>query len=303
MRFRARWQSLDQRQQAVAWMLGSALFFSLNMAMIKLLAIGGLNPFQIAFARSFFAFLALLPVLARKGRQVFHTQHPWVHFTRAIAGAGALFLGVHASALLPLADMTALSFTTPLFTVVLAALLLKEQVRWRRWAATLVGFLGVVVMVRPGAASFDPNAFLALGSALLVALASSMVRRFPPGESQTVMLFYFCVTSFVIATPFAFIAWQEPTPLQWLLLVGVGLVGVLAHAMFLTAYKAAEASFVAPFDYTKLIFAIVWSLLFFGEAPALWTLAGALLIVASTLYIARREARLGRSVGSKTDGT
>lgn len=287
--------ALGARHQAMFFMLGSAFFFSVNTTMTKQLALEGFNPFQIAFARSFFAFLVLMPFLLRGGFRAFHTKHPWVHFTRAFAGASALFLGVHAAALLPLADMTALTFTTPLFTVILAFFLLKEQVRWRRWVATLVGFAGVLVMVQPGASAFDPNAFFALGNAFLVALASSMIRRFPPGESQAVMLFYFCVTSVVISAPFAFVAWKSPDFWQWAMLVGVGTVGALAHSLFLSAYKKAEASFVAPFDYTKLIFAIAWGLLFFGQAPPWATLAGALLIVSSTLYIARRESKLGKA--------
>lgn len=285
-------QRLSPNQQGAFWMTAAAAGFTLNAALAKLLALGGMDVFQIALARAFFAFGALTPFLWRGGFKAFSTRHPWVHFWRAMAGAAAMLLGFYAIAHLPLATVTALGFTAPLFTVILAVIILREVVRWRRWTAILIGFLGVLVMVRPGAETFDPNALAAIASAFLVALAATLVKRFPPGESQAVMLFYFCLTSLLVAVVPAISVWRAPTAWEWLLLVGVGFVGVAAHAMFLKAYRTGEASIVAPFDYTKLLFAGIIGFLLFHEVPDLWTLAGAAVIILSTLYIARREARI-----------
>ena len=290
----SRFARLGANQQGALLLVASALGATINATLAKLLANGGMDPFQIALARAFFAFGALLPFLLRGGLARFRTRHPWVHFWRATVGSAAMFLGIYAVAHLPLATVTALSFTTPLFTVVLAAVLLKETVRWRRWTATAVGFAGVLIMVRPGAETFDPNALAALTAALFVALAATLVKRFPPGESQAVMLFYFCVTSLLVAVIPASAVWRAPNWQEWLLLAGVGLVGVSAHALFLKAFRTGEASFVAPFDYSKLIFAGIIGFLLFDELPDGWTLAGAAVIIASTLYIARREARVVR---------
>ena len=290
----SRFAQLGANQQGALLLVVSAFGATINSTLAKLLANGGMDPFQISLARAFFAFGALLPFLLRGGIQRFRTRHPWVHFWRATVGSAAMFLGIYAVAHLPLATVTALSFTTPLFTVLLAAVLLKEKVRWRRWTATGVGFAGVLMMVRPGAEAFDPNALAALTAALFVALAATLVKRFPPGESQAVMLFYFCVTSLLVAIVPAIAVWREPTWREWLLLAGVGLVGVTAHALFLKAFRTGEASFIAPFDYTKLVFALLIGFLLFDEVPDAWTLGGAAVIVASTFYIARREARQAR---------
>jgi len=285
---------LSANQQGALLLCGSALGGTVMGALAKLLAEGGLDPFQIALARAGFAFGALVPFLLRGGLSAFQTRHPWNHVWRSLAGSTAMLLGIYALAHLPLAVVTGYSFTTSLFVVVLAALVLRERVRWRRWGATLVGFGGVLLMARPGAEAFDPDALAALGAAFLVALAATLVKRFPPGESQVVMIFYFCVTSVLVAAVPAIGVWRDPTTREWLLLVVLGVLGAVAHALFLKAYRTAEASFIAPFDYTKLLFAGLLGFLLFGEVPDGWTLAGAAIIMASTLYIARREATLRR---------
>ncbi len=289
-----RFAALSTNAQGAVWMVGAAAVQMTNVTLIKLLALGGLDAFQIALGRAFFAFGALLPFLLRGGPRAFHTRYPFTHLWRALLGAAAMLLGFLAIAQLPLAVVTTYSFTTPLFAIVLAVFLLGEKVRWRRWAATGAGFCGVLVIARPGAETFDPYVLAALGSAFLIALAVILVKRFPPGESQVVMLFYFCVSSVIVALVPAIEVWRAPTASEWVLLVAVGFVGVGGHALVLKAYRTGETSFVVAFDYTKLIFAAAIGILLFSEWPDGWTLLGAAIIIASTLYIAQREARLAR---------
>lgn len=290
--------SLSPNLQGALWMLASALVFTANGVLVKALAEGGMSFFQIALARAGFALLAILPFVWSAGPAAFRTSHPGSHLIRALAGAGAMLSGFYALSRLPLAEVTAIGFTTALFATVLAIFVLGEVVRWRRWTATLVGFLGVLIMLRPAAAlqgaGVPLDGFLAaLGMAFGIAVAIVMVKRLPKTEHPAVMLLYFCLASIAIALWPAIEVWRDPSWREWLLLAGVGVIGVSGQSLIIRAYRAGEASFVAPFDYAKILFAAVLGFVFFGELPDEWTLSGAAVIVASTLYIARREAQLG----------
>jgi drug/metabolite transporter (DMT)-like permease len=259
--------------------------------LIKLLG-GRLDSFQIAFFRCLIGFLAVLPFVLRYGVGSLRTRSMKIHVLRGLFGLVAMFASYYAVANMPLASYTALSFTKPLFSTVLAVIILHEVVRWRRWSATLVGFIGVLVMVRPGAGTFDQAALFALADALSIAFLVTLVKRLPPGETTLVMLFYFGVFSTLAALPPALIVWRDPTWDEAALLVGIGVLGVLSQSFWIRAYRAGEASVVAPFDYLRLLFAGLAGFLAFGELVDGWTLVGAGIIVVSTVYIARREARL-----------
>jgi drug/metabolite transporter (DMT)-like permease len=293
-RFAARltggWQRLSANHRGALWMIGASLGFTINSALVKLLTAGGLEAFQISFARALFSFAWLVPFLLHNGPGLLRTRHPGLHSLRAFSGAAAMVCGFYAVGHLPLADFTALSFTLPLFVVLLAVLVLGEVVRWRRWLATAVGFAGVLIMVRPGASAFEPAALVALASVLGIAIAVTLVKRLPQGESHVTMLAYFCLMSLALTGIPAWLAWVAPTAEQWLLLAGVGTLGVGSQAMIIRAYRSGEASFVAPFDYLKLVLAGLIGFVVFSEVPGPWTLLGALVIVGSTFYIARREA-------------
>jgi drug/metabolite transporter (DMT)-like permease len=289
------WAKLSPNHRGALWMIAASLGFTVNSALVKALSAdhhgaAGLDVFQIAFARALFSFALVVPFLLRAGAGALRTRHPGLHGIRAFAGAAAMVCGFYAVGRLQLADFTALSFTQPLFVTVLAVILLGEVVRWRRWLATAVGFLGVLVMVRPGASAFDPAALVALASVAGIAIAVCMVKRLPAGESHATMLAYFCLMSLAITVVPAVIWWTPPSAQQWLLLAGVGSLGVASQAMIIRAYRSGEASFVAPFDYLKLILAGVIGFAVFDEVPGPWTLVGAAVIVGAALYIARREA-------------
>jgi drug/metabolite transporter (DMT)-like permease len=284
------WARLSANHRGALWMIAASLGFTVNSALVKTLTASGLDVFQIAFARALFSFALLLPFLLRAGPRALATRHPWLHGIRAFCGAAAMVCGFYAVGHLQLADFTALSFTQPLFVTLLAVILLGEVVRWRRWLATAVGFVGVLIMVRPGASAFDPAALVALVSVSGIAVAVCLVKRLPEGESHATMLAYFCLMSLAITVLPALYLWTPPTAFQWLLLAGVGCLGVASQAMIIRAYRNGEASFVAPFDYLKLILAGLIGFLVFDEVPGSWTLLGAAVIVGAALYIARREA-------------
>ncbi|MFZ5789570.1 MAG: DMT family transporter [Pseudomonadota bacterium] len=295
VRLEARWLMLPGNLRGALWMVASGLGFTVMAVAIKFLG-SRLDSFQIAFFRCLIGFVAILPFVAGYGPAALKTRSLGIHALRGLFGLVAMFASYYAIARIPLASYTALSFTKPLFSTVLAVIVLQEVVRWRRWSATAVGFLGVLVMVRPGAGTFDWAAIFALVDSLSIAFLVTLVKRLPPGETPLGMMFYFGIFSSAAALPPALWVWQTPGSSEWALLIAIGVLGALAQSFWIRAYRAGEASAVAPFDYLRLLFAGIAGFLVFAESPDLWTLVGAAVIVASAVYIARREARQARAV-------
>jgi drug/metabolite transporter (DMT)-like permease len=290
------WSGLAPNSRGALLMTLSGLTYSFVAAMVKDLSRpGGIDGFEITFFRALFGFVALFPFLAVAGRRGFRTRHLDKHVWRGILGSVSVICAYLGIGKLALANYTALSFTKPLFAVILAFLVLREHVRWRRWAATVIGFIGVLVMIRPGADTFSPWAFLALGDAFAIALLITIVKRLPESETELVMMFYYGVIAILVSLPLALFFWTWPTPREWLLLAGIGALGALSQYLWILAFRAGEASAVAPFDYLRLLFAGMIGILLFSEYPDLWTIGGAAVVVASTVYIAQREARLKRA--------
>ncbi len=287
---RERWSKLSPNLQGALWLLLSCLGFSVMATFVKFAA-RDVSPFEITFFRCFFGLLVLAPVIAWQGIGALRTKHFGMHAWRGILGATAMGCAYFGLSRMPLAAYNALSFSKPLFAVVLAVIALHETVRWRRWAATFVGFLGVMVMMRPGTEAFDPNALFALGDALSIAILITVLKKLPAYERPLAMLFYFGLVSSPIALMLALPGWTWPSGTTWLLLAAIGTTGALSQYWWILGFRAGEASAVAPFDYSRLLFSALFGLAFFSEVPDVWTLAGAALIVASTIYIARREAK------------
>jgi drug/metabolite transporter (DMT)-like permease len=289
------WSNLAPNTKGALLMTASGLTYSFIAAMVKELARGGMDGFEITFFRALIGFVGLFPFIAVVGSASFRTRHLGKHVWRGILGSISALCAYLGIGKLALASYTALSFTKPLFAVILAALVIGEQVRWRRWAATIIGFLGVLVMIRPGSETFSPWSFLALGDAFSIALLITIVKRLPESETELVMMFYYGIIAILVSLPLALWAWRWPTPFEWLLLTGVGLIGAFSQYLWILAFRAGEASAVAPFDYLRLLFAGAIGAALFSEWPDLWTVLGAAVVVASTVYIARREARLRRA--------
>ncbi|MBL8806337.1 MAG: DMT family transporter [Rhodospirillales bacterium] len=287
--------------EGALWMVASGVVFTAQNAVVKELGTR-LDSFEIAFFRCLFGFLAVLPFLARGGTSMFMTGRPALHVARALVGVSTMFCGMYAYTHLPLADATAIGFARPLFTVLLAAALLGEIVGWRRLSATAVGFAGVLIIVRPGSEIFDFAHVAALAGAFLGADVVVLVKKLQGSErNATIMAYFGIVTTIASAVPAALV-WQTPTAGEFALLVTIGCTASTAQWMTLKAYRAADASTVVPFDYSRLIFAIFYGWLFFAEIPDRWTLLGSAILVAATLYIAYREIALGRS-GADGPGT
>jgi len=278
-----------------AYAMAAAVGFTVVSVLVKKLGNSEIGVFQMVALRTVIGLTLLAPLFVRAGVVPWRTQHLKIHLTRAVLGGIAVLTGYYAFMKLPLAEVTAISFTVPLFVTVAAVLFLGEVVRWRRWTATACGFAGVLVVARPFEGAVELATVLAVAMALCIAFSVVLLKRFPAKESQLTMLFFFLVVSGLMAVVPAITQWQNPSMEEWLLLAGVGVMGLISQALIIRAFRVGEASFVAPFDYVRLLFAGTAGVIFFAETPDVWTYAGAVLIIGSTLYIARREARFTQS--------
>lgn len=223
------------------------------------------------------------------------------HALRSLCGTGSMFGYFAALTLMPFADVTAISFTAPMFLTVLAMLFLGERIHHYRWTALIVGLLGVLIMVGPHLAFSDKNSLgagIALVSALLSALAMMFLRGMSGGEHAITITFYFSITSTLCAALTAFWGWPVPTPQQWLFIGGASVLGGLGQLAMTYSYRHAEASTLAPFDYTNMVMAVLLGYFFFGEVPALSIWMGAPLIIAAGLVILWREYTLRKSLST-----
>jgi len=253
-----------------------------------------IHPFEAAFFRNLCGILYMLPWFARAGFGSLHTGRPLMHVTRAVLGLGAMLLLFTALSLMPLADVTALSFTAPLFAIVGAAVILRERVGWRRWTATLLGFIGALVTIRPNADTFTQAALIALASAAAIAAAQLSVKSLSRTEDPNaiVLIMGLLMTPMSLVPAWFVWTWPDPATMGWIALMG--LVATAGQVCLVRAMRAADASAVMPFDFSRLIFASLLGWAMFGEWPDAWTWVGSAVIVASTVYIARREAKRAR---------
>jgi len=251
-----------------------------------------MHPFEIAFFRNLVALLLLSSLVFRYGLEPFRTSRPGLQFARGGLNAVAMLMFFYAVSITPLAEVAALSFTAPLFATVLAAFVLGEVVRLRRWTAVAVGFLGTLIVLQPGAGAFSSGALLIIGSSSLWASALIIIKVLSRTESSVTITAYMAI----VLTPLTFIpayfVWQWPTTEQLLWLIAIGSLGTVAQTTMAQAMKEADASALFPFDFTRLIWGAVIGYLAFSEIPGLNTWVGGSVIFASTAYIAWRESKL-----------
>ncbi|MFO1086723.1 MAG: DMT family transporter [Reyranellaceae bacterium] len=284
---------LPPNVQGAFWLVTGGFIFTATSAMIRLLSIQ-IESVQTAFFRAALSVVMLLPIIAAGKVKPWQSKRLAGHFWRTLMGTLSMVLGFYAVSMLPLADATAIAFSQPLFSVVVAALVAGEKVRWRRWSATVVGFVGVLVMVRPGEGSLQAGALVALANAATVALSILLVKRLSNTETPLMILTQFAIISTILLLPPALYVWRWPDAWGWVLAVGVALTATVGQYFWVQAFKAGEMSAVAPFEYLRLPFAVFVGWLIWGEIPVIWTYVGAAIVIASALYIAHREHQLGK---------
>lgn len=276
------------------WMVFASATFAVMNGSIRHVS-AEIHPFEIAFFRNFFGLLIFMPWLMRAGLGALKTDRLGLHALRGLSGIAAMLAWFWSLSVLPLADAVALNFTLPLFATVLAVVVLGEVVRVRRWTATLIGFAGAMIILRPGVDEITFAELMVLFAALMMASTTIIVKILARTDSPAVIVVYMTIfLTPLSALPAAFV-WETPSwpSLAWL--AAIGLMANIAHLCLTHAFKAADASAVMPFDFARLIFVAIIGFVFFNEVPDVWTWVGAAVIVGSSVYIARREAQVARA--------
>lgn len=294
--------------KAILFTLISSLMFAAMSSLVRF--VGDSFPTgQVVFFRASCAIVPVLLIYAIRGElwQAVYTRRPFGHVGRGFFSVGGMFLNFASLARLPVVDATAISFTSPLITVALSAILLKEKVRIYRWTAVVVGFIGVIVMLwqqfdlsRYASAGNIATSVAAVGAlcgivaATFNAGAVIQTRRLTASETTSSIVFYFsliCALAGLATLPFG---WVKPDGMKLVALISIGVIGGLSHIFLTESYRHAPQSVVAPFGYSTMLWAVVFGYLFLGEVPTMMVLIGAGIVAAAGLFVVFRERQLGK---------
>ena len=289
---RLRAPSLSDETSGVLLALLAMAFFASMDALSKGLS-ERYDPVMVTWARYLSQAVLVLLILSPRIRIVGRTRHPLLQALRSALIFGATLSFFIAIAHIPLAEATAIFEVAPLMVTMLAALILKESVGARRWAGVVAGFAGALIIVRPGLAVFQPMALLPMLAALFYALHAIVTRFLGRDENPLTTLLYSGLIGVVCASILAPFHWTTPTWEDAALMTLCGAVGGVGHLLLITAFARASAATLAPTGYFGLVIATIYSVAIFGEAPDLWTVTGAVVIVGSGLYVWRRELDRG----------
>jgi drug/metabolite transporter (DMT)-like permease len=251
-----------------------------------------LPPVEVAFFRNLFGLVVIVPLLVRHGPGLFHTRKFPLHGLRAILNVLSMLAFFVGLSMTPLARATALSFTAPIFSALLGALFLGEVFRWRRWTAILVGFVGALVILRPGLQTWDLGSLLVVVSSLLWSMALVDIKVLGRTESSATITAYVTVLLIPMTLLPALFVWQMPSADLWGWLIFIGVIGTLGQLMVTEAVKLADMTVLMPFDFLKLVWAAFLGMIFFAEIPDLLTWGGGAIVFGSSFYIAWREAKV-----------
>ncbi len=293
-RVSALWAGLPGATRGILLMLLSTLGFSLMHALIRYVS-ADLHPLQIAFFRNTFGFLVILPWFLRYGLAPLKTQRLGLHAFRAVLNVTAMFAYFTALSLTPIAQVTALAFSAPIFAALLGVLLLGEVVHLRRWSAIALGFAGTLIILRPGFETIDTGSWLTLLSAVLWASTLIVIRVLGRTESSVTITTYMTVFMTLLSVVPALLVWRDPTGEQWFWLVVIGVLGTLGQLAVAQSLKEAETGLVMPFDFCKLIWVAILGYLMFAEVPGPFVWLGGAVIFAASTYIAYRENQVARA--------
>lgn len=272
----------------------SAAAFAVMAAMIRP-ASEGLHPFQVVFFRNVMGLAMMAPFIFRGGVGVLRTAHLPLHLLRALSFFGGMVTWFWALPHIPLVDAITLYFFSPILITILAALVLGERVRIRRWTAVAVGFMGALIVLRPGISTVDWPQLLVLANACFWSFSAIIMRRVARTDSATTIVAHMFVWVTPLSAIPALLVWQQPPVESLLWVAGVAVMSSFGHLALARSFTCAEASVIMPFDYTQLLFAALIGFFIFHEVPDLETFMGAALIVGSAFYIAQREAAQARA--------
>jgi len=276
---------------ALGFMLLSTLLLAIMHAIVRHLG-NDLHPFIIVFFRNLFGLIAILPLLVKGGKQSLATNNPKLHLLRALVGTAAMASWFFALTRVPIANATALSFSTAIFATVSAWLFLKETVRLRRGIAIGVGFAGVFVAMQPDASGFNNYSLLVLLSAITWGASVSIVKLLTRTESVTCIVGWMAILLTIITFIPAIFVWQTPDFTQMALLMVIGALATAGHLLMTRALQLADTALVMSVDFSRLVWTSILGVWWFSETLTGYTFIGAAIIFGAGLYIVFRESRM-----------
>ena len=283
-------KSLPGNVQGMVFMLASSVFAAGMHVTVKYVALE-IHPFEIFFLRESIALVLLAPIFLNIGFAALKTERLGMHFMRGVfmtAGGMAWFWAI---SLVPLAKVTALNLSAVLFTVLAAIIFLKEASEWKRWAALIFGFIGVIVIVRPGYEIISFGVILVIVTRLFPAGARVLSKVLSRTERTPTIVVYGAVAMSVLSFIPAMMVWITPNLEQFFYIILVSIGGTLSQLSMVTAYKVGDIGAVEPFHFVRLIWAALFGFILFGEIPSIWVWIGASMIIAAVTYLAQGEAR------------
>ena len=271
-------------------MVLAVISVTLMSAQAKLIGID-YDPIQIAFIRAIIVMILLSPIIYKLGGVKFlKTKKPFLHFFRSIAGVIGNVLFFYSFQRLPIADVTVISMAVPIFSSILALIILNEIIGWRRWTAIMFGFLGVIIALDPSI-NMKFASITALLATLMWSITIIFLRILGSTEHPIKTVFYFMFVSFLATLFFQPFVWKNPSLDIWFLLIGLSICAFFTQTLMTYALQKAEASIVSPFNYTGIIWAIIFDLLIWNVLPVNSTIIGGLIITISGIYIFNRETK------------
>jgi drug/metabolite transporter (DMT)-like permease len=290
------WRSQTSALRGTLLLLVAMVFFTIMLLLIRI-AGQRLPVLQVLVVRQVVMQLLIFAYAGRRVKNLLRTSNPRLQILRGVISLGATCATFIAVIYLPLALATAISFTYAIFVTLGAALFLKESVNLGRWAAAIIGLIGVVIMLSPTEQGGLPFILVALGGAVLSAGMILTVRGLDPDEPiETVLTYQGLLVVPVLIIPML-LTWQAPTLEEWGILVLIGLTGTIGQWLLINAYQQAEASILAPLDFVRLLLMTACGLLFFGETPNLSLLVGVVIVLGTTIFTVRSNAHAARPGG------
>jgi drug/metabolite transporter (DMT)-like permease len=276
----------------VVWVTISMALFGALAAFARGAMNAGLHPFEVVFLRNLLATLMLSPLLLWRGASLLRSSQLSLYGLRVLVSLLSMQAWFYALALIPIGEVTAISFLAPVFGTLGAILLLGERVRLRRWTAIMVGFLGAMVILRPGMAPLGIGQLCAVFNAMSIGIVAVMIKQLTTVDDPDKIVFLTNLMLTPLSLAPALLVWTWPTLDALLPVLGLGLTAVLGHVALVRGYAATDASLAMTFEFSRLPFSVAIAYFAFGETIDRWTWVGAAIIFASAVYITRREARL-----------
>ena len=259
--------------------------------MVKIVNNLDMHPFEIAFFRNFFGIIAMIPFFMRIGFKELRTQRLKLHIGRGCIHSASMITWFWALTVIPLADATALSFMIPVFASIGAIFIMREPSQASRWISIVIGFIGMIVILRPGFADISFGTWLVLGGTVLVAITKLMTKSLARTESPATIVAYMSLILTLVSFCFALSVWTWPTLEMWLWFIAMGAMGSVAHVLQAHSYKEGDVTLVEPVGFLRLVWAALIGFTIFGEVPQIWSWLGGGIIMVGVLMLIRTEAK------------